>query len=223
MPHPVRRRGRPPVDPDRQQGLRRQILDAAGRVYAVTGFHGLTLDRVAAEAGLSRPTVYKHFPDAAQITEALLQSINDRLIASMQAVVSTAEDPFQRMGLALLAWRAWGEAPDIRRLLPTLFAELHNPHSPASRHRQRTLSILGQLVHEQMLSAGRGATPLAIDTLLHGIEFLGYQFLLGEDHDPERWRETLRLMLRLALGLLGNADDWPLADTWAARFGLTLN
>lgn len=224
LSEPTRLRGRPPADAMHQSQTRQRILQAAGKVYAHTGFHGLTLDMVATEAGLSRPTLYKHFPDAAAITEALLQELNNRLINAMQAVVNQTENPFQRMGMALLAWRQWGEDPDIAPLLPTLFAELHNPHSPASWHRQRTLAILGELVHAQLQTTDRSpASPLAIDTLLQGVEFLGYRFMLGQDHHPDRWQETLRLMLRLALGLLGNRDDWQSAEQWAARFGLTLD
>lgn len=223
-PEPGRPRGRPAADPARQQATRRLILDSAGKVYARTGFHGLTLDMVAATAGLSRPTLYKYFDDAPAITDALLQSLNDRLIDAMLAASPAEEDPFLRMGMALHAWRQWGESADIAPLLPTLFAELHNPHSPASRHRQRTLAIVGELLHALLRDAGRPApSALAIDTLLQGVEYLGYQFLLQPEHHPERWRETLRLMLRLMLGLLGDHDDWQTAEHWAARFGLTLN
>ena len=218
---PARRRGRPPVDPARQDAARQQILDAAGRVYAVTGFHGLTLDRVAAEAGLSRPTLYKHFPDAAAITEALVQSVNDRLIAAMITAATASDDPFARLGAALLAWRAWGETPDIARLLPMLFAELHNPQSPAFRHRQRTLGVFSDLVQRQVTLSGRPApSPLAVDTLLQGVEFVGYRFLLDPVRDDARWQDTLNVMLRLALGLIGTAADRDSADAWSDRFRL---
>jgi AcrR family transcriptional regulator len=39
-----------------------RILDAALRVFSLTGYSGATMDAVAAEAGLTKPTLYQYFP-----------------------------------------------------------------------------------------------------------------------------------------------------------------
>lgn len=45
--------------PSRQK--RRDILDAAFRLFLIKGFAGTTIEEVAAEAGVSKQTVYAHF------------------------------------------------------------------------------------------------------------------------------------------------------------------
>ena len=48
--------------PRRQQNRierERRILDAALKVFAETGYSGATMDMVAIEAGLSKPTLYQ--------------------------------------------------------------------------------------------------------------------------------------------------------------------
>lgn len=42
---------------------RAAILDAAGRMFTLHGFEGASMDQIAAEAGVSKLTVYSHFGD----------------------------------------------------------------------------------------------------------------------------------------------------------------
>ncbi|MFT4180207.1 MAG: TetR/AcrR family transcriptional regulator [Thermomonas sp.] len=48
-----------PKDP----GKRIAILDAAKRLFLLNGFDGTSMDQIAAEAGVSKLTVYSHFGD----------------------------------------------------------------------------------------------------------------------------------------------------------------
>lgn len=48
-----------PKDPEKRQA----ILDAAKRLFAGHGFDGSSMDAIAAEAGVSKLTVYSHFTD----------------------------------------------------------------------------------------------------------------------------------------------------------------
>ena len=48
-----------PKDP----GKRAAILDAAKRLFVTQGFDGVSMDQIAAEAGVSKLTVYSHFGD----------------------------------------------------------------------------------------------------------------------------------------------------------------
>lgn len=55
---------------------RRQLLDAAGRLFDRVGFGGITMSGVAAEAGVSRQLVYDHFSD---LDSLYLAFVEDRL------------------------------------------------------------------------------------------------------------------------------------------------
>jgi AcrR family transcriptional regulator len=48
------------------------ILDGAMRVFLEQGYVGTTMDRVAAAAGVSKPTVYSHFHDKEGLFNALM-------------------------------------------------------------------------------------------------------------------------------------------------------
>lgn len=54
-----------PAGPGRPKDLakRAAILDAAKRLFVLQGFAGVSMDQIAAEAGVSKLTVYSHFGD----------------------------------------------------------------------------------------------------------------------------------------------------------------
>jgi AcrR family transcriptional regulator len=56
---PLVRRGRP-----RSEAARRGVLAAARDLLAERGLSGLTMEGIAARAGVGKPTVYRHWPNA---------------------------------------------------------------------------------------------------------------------------------------------------------------
>jgi AcrR family transcriptional regulator len=68
-----RKRGRP-----RSREVDAGVLRAAMRVMARGGYGRMTIDEVAAEAGVSRPTVYLRYGDKAELATAALAAYRDR-------------------------------------------------------------------------------------------------------------------------------------------------
>ena len=64
-------RGRP-----KDAGKRKDIMDAARRLFLQHGFHGTSMDALAKEAGVSKATLYSHFEDKDALYRAL---INDKM------------------------------------------------------------------------------------------------------------------------------------------------
>lgn len=61
-----------------QRKKRETILDAALEVFSAEGFRGATLDRIAAEAGLSKPNLLYYYPSK----EAVFQELMGGLLAT---------------------------------------------------------------------------------------------------------------------------------------------
>ena len=55
-------------------GKRAAILDAARRLFTTQGFDGVSMDQIAAEAGVSKLTVYSHFGDKETLFAAVVKS-----------------------------------------------------------------------------------------------------------------------------------------------------
>jgi AcrR family transcriptional regulator len=99
-----------PVRRLRRADRREQILDAATRAFARTGFTATGLDDVAAEAGITRVLLYRHFDSKADLYRAVLERACLRLDQSVGRA-----DHDERAIPALL--RAAAADPDAFRLL----------------------------------------------------------------------------------------------------------
>lgn len=73
---------------EQQRRTRAALLDAGARVFARDGFHGASLDRIAAEAGYSKGAVYSNFSSKADLFLAVI----DRQVE--QAARPPLWDPF---------------------------------------------------------------------------------------------------------------------------------
>jgi AcrR family transcriptional regulator len=89
---------------------REQILDAATRAFARSGFTATGLEEVAAEAGISRVILYRHFASKTELYQAVL----DRACARLNDNVGSAN--FDHNSIPALL-RAAGADPDGFRLL----------------------------------------------------------------------------------------------------------
>lgn len=73
----------------RADARRRQLLDAASRLFEQDGFTAITMSAVAAEAGASRRLVYDHFSDLGDLYAAFFE---DR-VARYAAAIDHASAP----------------------------------------------------------------------------------------------------------------------------------
>jgi AcrR family transcriptional regulator len=60
-------------DPTLPNAKRDQILQGAVRVFLHHGYSGTSMDRAAAEAGVSKQTIYSHFQDKEGLFKALIE------------------------------------------------------------------------------------------------------------------------------------------------------
>jgi AcrR family transcriptional regulator len=64
----------------RRPERRRALIRAAARAFARTGFAATSLDDVAAEAGVTRVLIYRHFDSKADLYHAVLDDLSHRLL-----------------------------------------------------------------------------------------------------------------------------------------------
>lgn len=97
--------------PRRQQNRlnrERAILDAALKVFAATGYSGATMDAVAAEAGVTKPTLYSYFPSKESLFQAMMLGKRDLML-------DVFEHPLPQGMVADLVAFAWAYADTVMR------------------------------------------------------------------------------------------------------------
>jgi AcrR family transcriptional regulator len=88
-----RRQVRPP---DRQlnRTAHQRILGAAREQFLAHGFHGVTMDDLALGLGMSKKTLYAHFPSKTDLLEAMLMDKFRRAEEEMEAITSECSADF---------------------------------------------------------------------------------------------------------------------------------
>jgi AcrR family transcriptional regulator len=83
-----------PLTPERRREQTRQhLLAAAAQVFAERGFHGASLDEVAAVAGFTKGAVYSNFRNKEDLFVALFKANYDRETEALRAALEGSEVP----------------------------------------------------------------------------------------------------------------------------------
>jgi TetR/AcrR family fatty acid metabolism transcriptional regulator len=83
---------------DKQREEReRLILEAAEELLAEKGYHEMSIDDIAARVGVSKGTVYLHFPSKEELVLAQLERGMRRFIQSADVVLASAASPSAKL------------------------------------------------------------------------------------------------------------------------------
>lgn len=88
------------------------ILDAAQQLILKHGLRGTSMEAIARQAGIAKPTLYAYFPDKAAIFAALVERLIGEWRTAFQAGLAGEGDVVQRIAAAMTA-----KHKAVRRLL----------------------------------------------------------------------------------------------------------
>ena len=86
---------------ERRDDTRRRIVDATIHLHQTVGPVGATITAIAREAGVSRLTVYRHFPDEVSLLRACTSTYNEANPPPDAAGLLAISDPIRRLEVAL--------------------------------------------------------------------------------------------------------------------------
>jgi AcrR family transcriptional regulator len=106
------------------QRTRRGILAAARRHLVEAGYHRLSMEGVAADAGVTRVTIYRHFDSKLGLLDAIAEDLaqRGRIVTGMR---KAAEIPDPGAGFTAMVTELchfWSTDPDVLRRLISLAA-----------------------------------------------------------------------------------------------------
>jgi AcrR family transcriptional regulator len=102
---------------DRQVGAeekRRQILDAAVRVFARNGFHGSRVGDIAEEAGVAHGLLYHYFSSKDEVLQTVFRENWSELLERFEQVASSDEPADEKLlGIVKILLRTWRNDPAL--------------------------------------------------------------------------------------------------------------
>lgn len=81
-----------PTQADRRAATTAALLDAARRLFGERGYHAVSIDEIAAGAGVTRGALYHHFTGKDAVFETVLRSIHVELRDEVVAAVGSFPD-----------------------------------------------------------------------------------------------------------------------------------
>ncbi|MEV6399994.1 TetR family transcriptional regulator [Streptomyces sp. NPDC051907] len=125
---------------------RRELLEAADRVVLRDGPHA-SMNAIAAEAGITKPILYRHFGDKGGLYRALAKRHTDALLDALRAAVDAPAERRERVEATLDTYLAAIEArPQVYRFLmhPSEDAQPTEQGFDVGRHSAPLLRRLGE-------------------------------------------------------------------------------
>lgn len=122
--------GRPKVSFKAQMLQAREdaIVQAVNRLLAEKGFDLMTVDQVAAEVGIAKASLYKHFPSKEDLAAAAMVRVLERAQAFLACLPADAKalDQLKAMVRWMLQQQLAGEMPSLPHQNSSLRATLTN-------------------------------------------------------------------------------------------------
>jgi len=172
---------------ERQNATRERIVKAAVALHERIGPRKTTISAIAKRAGVQRLTVYRHFPDEAQILEACSGHWLQRNPPPDPSGWAEVADPAERTRIALTQLydyyrRTQGMWSSVNRDIDT-FPKLPGPMVAFGAHLQ---GIVADLLDAWGVP-GRSRRFKTLSALLHhAVQFSTWSSLAGEDlSNPE--------------------------------------
>jgi AcrR family transcriptional regulator len=143
---------------------RQQLLDVTKQVVGEDGLHAVSIDRVAREAGISRPIVYEHFSDLGGLLGALLDREGQRALEQLVAVLPDASgsgDVLEVLLEALAGYLTAVQADPVTWRLVLMPPEGAPPflHERIDQARSAVVAQLTQLIDTAFAPRGGQRSP----------------------------------------------------------------
>ncbi len=150
----------------RKKTKRDHLLSEAGRLFAANGFHATGIDRILAEAGVAKMTLYNHFSSKDALIVAVLSRESRAFFAWSRAEMKkrgAGVSPQARLLTIFDAHEDWFAADTFHGcLFQKACAEFPGPRHPvhmeASAHKRRLYDFVLKLARE---AGARDAESLA--------------------------------------------------------------
>ncbi|WFU05750.1 TetR/AcrR family transcriptional regulator (plasmid) [Rhizobium sp. CB3171] len=128
-----------------------QLIAVATDLFSRHGFHPVGVDRILAEAGVARMTLYNHFPGKDDLISAVLDRRYQDIMASLRAYVEPTASAREQLR-AIFAWHeAWFDTPEFsgclfERALAEFGTDYPNISNVAIQYKKTMTAWMGDML-----------------------------------------------------------------------------
>lgn len=136
---------------------RERLMDAAGDIFYREGLHAITADRVAVDAGLTKPTIYNLFGSKDALVLETLQRRSEQIRRAIEARAAAGATPMEKL-IEVLRAHADMLQSDGFHGCPLVIAAVQAPESEDARalaqaHKEWLRNLMAGLARRAELTA----------------------------------------------------------------------
>jgi AcrR family transcriptional regulator len=102
---------------ERGQATRAHLVEVATRLFAAHGYDGTSIAAVLADSGVSRGSLYHHFPGKDALFWAVLEGVGARIGEQVREAMRDAGDPVAALRAGSLAWIRLATDPVVQQVM----------------------------------------------------------------------------------------------------------
>jgi AcrR family transcriptional regulator len=102
---------------ERGQATRAHLVDVATRLFAAHGYDGTSIEAVLAGSGVSRGSLYHHFPGKDALFWAVLEEVGAQISGPVAEAMRDAPDPVAALRVGCLAWIRLAGDPVVQQIM----------------------------------------------------------------------------------------------------------
>ena len=177
---------------------RAQLLDVARRVFGTSGFHAVSIETVAKEAGVTKPILYDHFPSKKELYLALLDADLAVLHDEVSKALSSSSGNRERIRASFQAYFDFVDehAEGFRLLMQETVGNEGDSRRHVAEVRDQILKEVADLiVRESRGNLDRDHAEIVALALIGMVETVAQREPGGP---PERRHEAVDVLVRLA-------------------------
>lgn len=197
-------RGRVP-----RQLRRRHVLAVATVAFIERGYAGVSMDAIAADAGVSKPVVYDLVGSKERLFHEVMAEAADELAQRVADAVADEPDPERKLFAGALAFFGWVD--ERRTAWSSLLSSTAGPESTeVAAIRARQTELVAALLAEgaDEAAGADAADPEQLDAVAHAINGAFEALSAWWQGHPDRTAEELATLLTALIlpGLLSLGD-----------------
>ncbi len=183
------------------EARRRALVHAAGQVFRRDGFARATMEKIAAEAGMSKRTLYRIFPDKRAAFEALLGE-QDHMTPLSAYAYRPGDDPREELHRSLFSMVRYILSPRRLTLTRLVIADSHqHPELSESFHRLEVAAMVAQSMERFQRLRSDGAItaeqPVDLSRLMIGA-IIGFRQVAAMSIHPTPEQDEEELSARVS-------------------------
>ncbi len=171
---------------------KQQIIETAYRLFRAHGYHAVGIDRIIAEAGVAKMTMYRHFPTKDALIVAALAMRQKRFEAELDAAERAGAGVDKALDAIVDWYRDWFDSPDFHgcafaHALAEFGDAAHAVHQAAAAQKAAFRQRLEGILRRRFPAPAAGDRAAVLAMLFEGAA------LQAQIVGPERASDMLRL------------------------------